>query len=134
MTDLIGGQVPAGFPVLAGALPHLRSGKLVALAVAGKQRSPQLPAVPTVGESGYPGYEVEVGYFVMLSARTPDPASREVESKVRRVLADPAIQERIRVQGIEAAAEMSQAQAAKWLATESDKWSAVIREKGIRGE
>ena len=53
---------------------------------------------------------------------------------MRRVLADPAIQERIRVQGIEAAAEMSQAQAAKWLANESDKWSAVIREKGIKVE
>ena len=57
MTDHIGGQVPAGFGVYAGALPHVRSGKLVALAVSGKQRSAQLPAVPTVSESGYPGFD-----------------------------------------------------------------------------
>jgi tripartite-type tricarboxylate transporter receptor subunit TctC len=134
MTDHIGGQVPAGFGVLAGALPHIRSGKLVALAVSSRQRTAQLPAVPTVGESGYAGFEVEVGYFVMLPAKTPDSVAREVEGKVRRVLAQPAIQERIRGLGIEPAPGMSAAEGAKWIATERDKWAKVIREKGIRAE
>jgi len=134
ITDHIAGQVPAGFGVLAGVLPHVRSGKLVALAVSGKARAPQLPAVPTVGESGYPGFEVEVGYFLMLPAKTPDGIAKEVEGKVRRVLADPAMQERIRVLGIEPAPGMSSEDGAKWIAAEHDKWAKVIREKGIRAE
>jgi tripartite-type tricarboxylate transporter receptor subunit TctC len=134
ITDHIAGQVPAGFGVLAGVLPHVRSGKLVALAVSGKARAPQLPAVPTVGESGYPGFEVEVGYFLMLPAKTPDGIAREVEGKVRRVLADAAIQERIRVLGIEPAPGMSSEDGVKWIATEHDKWAKLIREKGIRAE
>jgi len=134
MTDHIAGQVPAGFGVFGGALPHIRSGKIVALAVSGKQRMPQLPAVPTVGESGYPGFEVEVGYFVMIAGRTPDNLTKEVEGRVRRALADPAIQERIRALGIEPAPAMSAEDGLKWIATEQDKWAKVIREKNIRAE
>src|SRR6185436_20703001 len=83
MTDHIAGQVPAAFGVFGGALPHIRAGKIIALAVSGKQRTPQLPAVPTVGESGYPGFEVEVGYYVMIAGKTPDGVTREVEAKAR---------------------------------------------------
>ena len=134
MTDHIGGQVPAGFGVFAGALPHIRAGKLVALAVSGRQRTPQLPAVPTVAESGYPGFEMEVGYFVLLSSKTPEGSVREVEGKLRRALAEPAIQEKVRALGMEPAPAMSSADALKWIATEHDKWAKVIREKGIRAE
>jgi len=134
MTDHIAGQVPAGFGVFGGALPHIRAGKLVALAVSGRQRMPQLPAVPTVAESGYPGFEVEVGYYVMLAGRTPDNVARDVEARVRRALGDAGLQERIRALGIEPAPSMSSADALKWIATEHDKWAKVIREKGIRAE
>ena len=134
MTDHIGGQVPAGFGVFAGALPHIRSGKLIALAVSGRQRTPQLPAVPTVIESGYPGFEMEVGYFMMIPAKTPDGTTREVEAKVRRALAEPAIQERIRNLGMEPAQAMSAEEGARWIARERDKWAKVIREKNIRVE
>ena len=134
MTDHIGGQVPAGFGVYAGALPHVRSGKLVALAVSGKQRAAQLPAVPTVGESGYPGFEVEVGYFVMIPGRTPDAVTKEVEAKLRRALSEPAVQERIRALGIEPAPGMSAEEALRWIAREHDKWAKLIRDKGIKAE
>jgi tripartite-type tricarboxylate transporter receptor subunit TctC len=134
MTDHIAGQVPAGFGVFGGALPHIRAGKIVALAVSGKQRMPQLPAVPTVGESGYPGFTVEVGYFVMIAGKTPDNLTREVEVRARRALADPAIQERIRALGIEPAPAMSAEEGLKWIATEHDKWAKVIREKNIKAE
>jgi len=134
MTDHIAGQVPAGFGVFAGALPHIRAGKLVALAVSGRQRTPQLPAVPTVAESGYPGFEMEIGYFVMLPAKTPDATAKEVEIRLRRALAEPAIQEKVRALGMEPAPAMSSAEALKWIATEHDKWAKVIRDKGIRAE
>jgi tripartite-type tricarboxylate transporter receptor subunit TctC len=134
MTDHIAGQVPAGFGVYAGALPHVRAGKLVALAVSGKQRSAQLPAVPTVSESGYPGFEIEVGYFVMLQGKTPDPVTKEVEAKLRRALAEPAVQERIRTLGIDPAPGMSSEEGARWITAQHEKWSKLIREKGIRAE
>jgi tripartite-type tricarboxylate transporter receptor subunit TctC len=134
MTDHIGGQVPAGFGVLAGALPHIRAGKLVALAVSGRQRTLQLPNVPTVAESGYPGFEVEVGYFVMMPAKTPDAAVREAEARLRRALGEADVQARIRALGIEPAAAMSSEQGARWIAVEYDKWAKVIREKNIKAE
>src|SRR5688572_29201749 len=134
MTDHIGGQVPAGFGVFAGALPHIRSRKLVALAVSGRQRTPQLPAIPTVIESGYPGFEMEVGYFMMIPSKTPDGATREAEARVRRALAEPAVLERIRALGMDPAHAMSAEEGARWIAREHDKWAKVIREKNIRVE
>jgi tripartite-type tricarboxylate transporter receptor subunit TctC len=134
MTDHIGGQVPAGFGVYAGALPHVRAGKLVALAVSGKQRAAQLPAVPTVGESGFPGFEVEVGYFVMIPGKTPDAVTKEVEAKLRRALADATVQERIRALGIEPAPAMTAEEGLRWIAREHDKWAKLIRDKGIKAE
>jgi len=134
MTDHIAGQVPAGFGVYAGALPHVRSGKLVALAVSGRQRGAQLPDVPTVSESGYPGFEIEVGYFAMLPAKTPDAVTNAVETKLRRALTEAAVQERIRALGIEPAPGMSADEGARWIAAQHEKWAKLIREKGIRAE
>ncbi len=134
MTDHISGQVPAGFGVYAGALPHVRSGKLVALAISGRQRAAQLPNVPTVSESGYPGFEMEVGYFVMVAGKTPDAVTKEVEAKLRRALAEPSVQERIRALGIEPAPAMSPEEGSRWIAAQHDKWAKLIREKGIRAE
>ena len=134
IADHIAGQVPAGFGVFAGALPHVRSGKLIALAVSGKQRSAQLPAVPTVSESGYPGFEVEVGYFVMLPGKTPDAVTKEVEAKLRRALKEPSVLERVRTLGIEPSPDMSSDDAARWIVLEHDKWAKVIRDKSIRAE
>jgi len=70
----------------------------------------------------------------MLPAKTPDSVAKEIEGKVRRVLAEAAIQERIRLLGIEPAPGMSSEDGAKWIATEHDKWARLIREKGIRAE
>ena len=133
MTDHIGGQVPAGFGVMAGALPHVRSGKLIALAVSGRQRSAQLPALPTVAESGYPGFEVEVGYFVMVPAKTPKPWSGRsrarcgVRSPSRRSGAHP------RARHGPGGGDV-RGRRRPWIAVEHDKRAKVIREKGIRAE
>jgi len=134
MTDHISGQVPAGFGVYAGALPHVRSGKLIALAISGRQRAAQLPGVPTVNESGYPGFEIEVGYVVLVAAKAPDAVVKEIEAKLRRALAEAAVQERIRALGIEPAPGMSSEEAVRWIAAQHDKWAKLIRDKGIRAE
>ena len=134
ITDHIAGVVPAGFGVLGGALPHIRSGRLLALAVSGKRRAPQLPGVPTVAESGYAGFEVEVGYYLMVPSKTPEAAVKDVEARIRRVISDAGIQERIRGLGMEPAQTMSAEEGARWIAVEHDKWAKVIREKNIRPE
>jgi tripartite-type tricarboxylate transporter receptor subunit TctC len=134
MNDLIGGQIPAAFVVFPGALPHVKSGKLIPLAVSSKQRAAELPAVPTVIESGFPAFEVETAFFVMLPGKTPEDTTKTTEEKVQSALSDPAIQKRIRGVGVEPAVKMSPADATKWLAMERDKWSKVIREKGIKAE
>ena len=134
MTDHMSGQVPAGFGVYAGALPHVRSGKLIALAISGRQRAAQLPGVPTVNESGYPGFEIEVGYVVLVAAKAPDTVVKEIEAKLRRALAEAAVQERIRALGIEPAPGMSSEEAVRWIAAQHDKWAKLIRDKGIRAE
>jgi len=133
MNDLLGGQVQAAFVALPNALPHVKTGKLVALAVSGKQRSSQLPSVPTVIESGYPGFEVETGYFVMLPSKVPADVTDGIERKVAAALADSATQERIRGIGIEPAG-MDRAAAQQWLARDKVKWEKLIRENGIKVE
>ena len=90
--------------------------------------------LPTIAESGYPGFEVEVGYFVMMPAKTPDAAVREAEARLRRALNEADVQAKIRVLGIEPAAAMSAEQGARWIAVEHDKWAKVIREKNIKAE
>ena len=134
MTDHIAGQVPAGFGVLAGALPHIRSGKLLALAVASRRRSAQLPGVPTLAESGYPGFEVEVGYYLMLPAKTPDNVARKSKAGCGACWPKRRSWRNIRVLGIEPAPGMPAEDAVRWIAVEHDKWAKVIREKGIRAE
>src|SRR3990172_4791568 len=70
-TDLLSGQVSLWFPTIPGALPHIRAGKMIALAVAGGKRSPALAEVPTVAESGLSGFEASTWYPLLVPAGTP---------------------------------------------------------------
>jgi tripartite-type tricarboxylate transporter receptor subunit TctC len=76
VTDLLGGQVDTTFTGVTVLLPHIRSGRLRALAVSSAQRIPSLPDVPTVAESGFPGFEADQWYGLVAPAGTPAAASR----------------------------------------------------------
>jgi tripartite-type tricarboxylate transporter receptor subunit TctC len=96
VTDLLGGQVDVGFIVIGGVRQHLQSGKLLALATSGKDRSPELPNVPTLAEAGFPGFEVSYAYFGMLPAGTPDDVKRYWHNQFREMLSDPRMAERLK--------------------------------------
>ena len=106
----------------------------IALAVSSQQRNAQIPSVPTVAESGFPGFEVGTGFFIMIPAKTPKNVVKEVEDNFQRALSEPAIQDRIRKLGIEPALKMTMEDASMWLDVERAKWSRLILEKNIKAE
>ncbi len=94
MTDLMGGQVPLMVDSLASALPHIRSGRIRSIAVTTAERVPQLPEVPTVAESGYPGFEGSGWSGFILPAGTPREIVEKISSDTQAVLREPGIRER----------------------------------------
>jgi hypothetical protein len=90
VTDVLGGQVPMMFDSLASALPHIKGGKLKAIAMTTLRRVPQLPDVPTVAESGFPGFEGVGWGGLIVPAATPKDIIDKIAADSRKVLNDPA--------------------------------------------
>jgi len=121
MTDLLGGQIPLMVDSLSSALPHIKSGKIRAIAVTTAQRTPQLPEVPTVAESGYPGFEGVGWSGFVLPAGTPRAIVDKVSADTQAVLREPQMRERIIERGgipdpmtPQAYADFIKAEVAKW--------------------
>jgi len=95
ITDMIGGQVSVAFDNLPASLPHIQAGKLRALAVAGDQRSPSLPDVPTMAESGLPGYSVEPWFGVYGPAGIPAPVVERLQSALQEALGDASVRDKL---------------------------------------
>jgi tripartite-type tricarboxylate transporter receptor subunit TctC len=130
VTDVMGGRVSAMFCNLPLCLPHIRSGKLTALAVTSPRRSPLLPAVPTMAEAGVTGYDV-VGWFALFApAAVPKPIIARINAEVVRILKDPQVREQLLAQGAEPVGDSPEAFAA-FVQKEHDRWAKVIRETGI---
>jgi tripartite-type tricarboxylate transporter receptor subunit TctC len=99
ITDLIGGQVPVAFDNLPASLPHIQSGKLRALAVAGAQRSPALPDVPTLAEAGLKDYAVEPWFGVYGPAGMPAAVAQRLSKALQEALAEPAVKDKLLAAG-----------------------------------
>jgi tripartite-type tricarboxylate transporter receptor subunit TctC len=99
ITDLIAGQVPVAFDNLPASLPHIQAGKLKALAVAGSQRSPALPDVPTLAEAGLAGYAVEPWFGVYGPAGMPPAVTQRLEKALQEALAEPAVKDKLLAAG-----------------------------------
>jgi tripartite-type tricarboxylate transporter receptor subunit TctC len=99
ITDMIGGHLPAMFDNLPASLPHIQAGKLKALAVAGKHRSPSLPDVPTVAEAGLPGYEVDPWFGVYGPAGLDPRIVKALNEAFVEALALPAIKDKLEKAG-----------------------------------
>jgi tripartite-type tricarboxylate transporter receptor subunit TctC len=95
LNDLLGGQVNVAFDNLPASLPHIQAGKLRALAVAGSQRSPALPQVPTMAEAGLPGYDVEPWFGVYGPAGLPAAVVQRLNTALVAALAEPAIKDKL---------------------------------------
>ena len=100
LTDLIGGQVQVMFDNLPNALPHVKAGKLRALAVSTAQRAALMPELPTLAEAGVPGYEVEVWFGVVAPAGTPKDVVAKLNGEINRILALPDVKSRFAEQGV----------------------------------
>lgn len=133
MTDLLAGQVQSAFNLISGPLPFVTSGKLRALAVSGPQRVDQLPNVPTVSESGYPNFDVRSGLFVMIPAAASADVTKALEEKLQRVVSDARVHEQLHRLAIQPA-NMSAAQAVKWLKDDQARWSKLIKDYGISAQ
>lgn len=131
MQDIIGGVVDCGFLAAPTVLPHVRSGRLVALAVSGAKRSPLLPEVPTVAESGYPGFDTTFSLVLFAPRGTPQPIVNAMHDALAQGLASSAVVERLRLTDQEVVAA-SPEQTAQRLAADSKTWGAVARRIGLR--
>ena len=132
--SIVSGEVDSGFIILPLALPFIKDRQVVAIAVSGGKRSPHLPNVPTMIESGYPKFEVENPYFAWLPAGVPDDVAKKVDQLLLSALNDPAVSERIRAMGLEPMTSMGEAESRKWLAANRDIWQKVIRDNNIKPE
>jgi len=102
ITDTIGGQTQFMFPSLFTALPHVKAGKLRAMAIAGPKRSALLPDVPTLKEAGVDGVDVQQWYGFFAPAKTPKPIVAKLSKELMRIIKQPDMQERFNQQGLDA--------------------------------
>lgn len=133
LIDTIGGQVEMSFPVLAAALPHVQAGKLKALGVTGPKRSPLMPTVPTIAESGAPKYAFETWFMVFAPAKTPQPIIDKLNTALRQALETSAVKERMTKDGFDPLPS-TPAEAKSRLEKEVPMWSKLIKERGISAE
>jgi tripartite-type tricarboxylate transporter receptor subunit TctC len=131
--DLIGGQVQAAFNNLIPTLPHVKSGRLRALGVSGPRRLAALPDVPTVAESGVPGYEAMQWYGMLAPARTPKATVAFLHRELTAIVHMPAVHARLMEEGGDVI-DNTPEQFGKILASELAKWTKLIKAAGIRAE
>jgi tripartite-type tricarboxylate transporter receptor subunit TctC len=134
--DAIGGQVDMMFDTTVVAGPHIQSGKLRAIAVTSAQRLPSMPDVPTIAESGLPGlkdFEVVSWQAIFVPAGTPAPIVNRLHDEIRKILAQPDVQEKLKSFGMEPA-DMTTAQIAAFQKAEVEKWAQVIKAANIKPE
>ena len=131
LTDVMGGQADLMFDTMLSSMPHVKAGKLKALAVTSSQRSPSAPGIPTVAESGLPGYEAIAWNGLLAPAGTPKEVVDRLSAELKKVLDNPEVAQRFEAQGFAAAWSTPTAYAG-FLQAEVDKWGKVVKASGAR--
>jgi tripartite-type tricarboxylate transporter receptor subunit TctC len=131
LTDVMGGHVPFMFSNISASSQFVKSGKLRAIASTGLKRAPAMPDLPTMAESGLPGFEV-VGFFGILApAKTPTPVVNRLNAEFVKVLARPDIKQLFASLALDPA-QMSASEFAAYINTEKGRWGKLIQEAGIK--
>jgi tripartite-type tricarboxylate transporter receptor subunit TctC len=133
ITDLISGQVPLCFCTLPSVWPHVKNGRLRALAVTTTRRSSSAPDIPTVAEAGVPGYEVSQWYGLLAPVGVPAAIVERLNTEIGNALKHPELRSRFLADGAEPVHSSPQAFGA-FLKAEIAKWTSVVRKAGIRPE
>lgn len=133
LTDTIAGQVHMNVGSVIQNLPHVRSGKLKALGIGGPKRIPSLPEIPTFAEAGLPGAEASNWWGIVAPAGTPAAAIARLQQELSAVLESEEARKRFELEGAEVL-RMSGAEFAGFMSKETEKWTRVVKEAGIKAE
>ena len=131
LTDLMGGQVQIMFDNLPSSLPHIKAGKLRAIAVTSLTRAPALPDVPTISESGLPGFEASSWFGILAPSGTPPAIVTRLNTEINKWLQTPEAKEQLLAQGAQAAGGTPE-QFAAHIRSETDKWAKVVKASGAK--
>jgi len=133
VTDLMGGQVDATFTGSPVVLPHVRSGQLRALAVSSTKRLPSLPDVPTVAESGFPGFDADQWYGVVVPAGTPAAVVARLNAEINKALQNPQVAQQLDGEGAVPVPGSPQA-FGDLIAREIPRWAKVVQAGNVRAD
>ena len=133
VSDLMGGQVSMTFGTSLSVIPHVRTGRLRALATTGAQRSPALPDMPTIGESGLPGYEASLWYGFVGPARMPPEIVQRLNTEIAAILAQPDTREKLASQGVDARSTTPD-EFARILTADVVRWAKVVQKLGLQAD
>ena len=132
-TAVLAGEAQVIFGSVASSMPQVRAGRLKAIATTGIRRSKVAPDLPTIAESGYPGFDVRSWYALLVTAKTPMATVNRIHGAVVKTVGLPEVQEAMSRQGLEPETSTPLALAAR-IKAETAVWAAVIRDSGIRAE
>ncbi len=132
LNDLLGGHVSMMFDTINTALPHVKAGTLKALAVTSDKRSPLAPDVPTMIESGLPGFELSAWYVMFAPANTPKDIMQRLNAEVNKAVKDPELRSTLGAQGVELTGGTAEA-ADAFVNGELERWAKIIKTTGIKG-
>ncbi|KRB10543.1 tripartite tricarboxylate transporter substrate binding protein [Achromobacter sp. Root170] len=129
ITDLIGGQIDFMFTTIPGVLPHVKAGSLRALAVTSPERSSAMPDVPTMAESGLPGFQAVSWHGIVAPAGTPDAVVARLNQALTGALAAPEVKQRLMEEGARASG-VNTAEFGKFIQTEMAAWAKAVKDSG----
>jgi tripartite-type tricarboxylate transporter receptor subunit TctC len=133
LQDLLGGRIASYFAAPPTALPQVEAGRLVALATTGLTRPTTMPNIPTVAESGYPGFEALNWYAFVAPSKTPVPLLDRWNQEIVKVLEDPGVREALMHHGL-TPQPTTRAAFAAFMRKEWDQWGAIVKSRGIKME
>ncbi len=131
VADLIGGQIALMFDPVQSVLAHVKSGKVKAIAVSGAKRSGVLPEVPTIAESGVPGYETTAWWGIAVPAKTPEAIVKRLHAEIAKALQAPQVRARMQEIGIEPVG-LGPAEFAAFQQAEIAKWGKAVKDSGAK--
>lgn len=133
MNDLLGGSLASIFSSPTDALQFIKAGKLRAIATTGSKRLDSLPDVPTIAESGYPGFQANNWYAFTAPVQTPPEFIKRLNNAIVTTLSDATVAAKLRKLGLEPTPSTPD-EAARYMREESEKWGALVRKNGIKSE
>jgi len=133
LIDVVGGHTKVAFGSITSSATHIRAGKLRALGVGSITRSAALPDVPTVAESGVPGYEASNWIGLVATGGTPEPIVARLHKDISEILDSPEVKKLFAAEGAEVV-HMSATQFGAYMASETEKWGRVVKQAGIKAQ